>query len=554
MYISKKAFFAAALLTLPVLTISALTMSQPALAAQAIPDTRGAVQDKLPQPQAQVENKLPAPGSETASQGQTFRLHQLQVDREGLDLKDSALQELTSKYVKKDITLADLNQALAEVTHYCRTHGYPAAAAYLPNQTTGAGSLTIKIIPGRYGRVNLDNQSGLKDAVAQGYLNGLKSGDIITTNELETALYNISGLGGVQAAGVLSPGSEVGTSDVNVKVTRGKKNVLILYAENYGSTSSGRYRYGVQDTVNNLSGRGDRLSLGGLVSNHNLRNYAINYETPVGHSGTTVGVGYSRMDYELGETFSSLGAQGKADTYSIYGKTPLYVTTDKSLYVNYGYNYRKLTDELEAYNLSADKHSHAFFLGLSGHNREKKAVLQYDLTGYQGTLGMDSDYARLQNQYSNTEGAYTKGVLNFKYVQGFDNRWDLLVKGQGQLASRNLDSSEDIYLGGPNAIRAYPQGEASGDLGYVATAELRYKTGVPGLVLSTYFDTGRVELSKDGSSGSETLKGYGFAISYTRPDDWFARFDYARRIGGDDNMSTNAQDRGRMWFLLGKVF
>ena len=72
--------------------------------------------------------------------------------------------------------------------------------------------------------------------------------------------------------------------------------------------------------------------------------------------------------------------------------------------------------------------------------------------------------------------------------------------------------------------------------------------------MSTYFDTGRVELSKDGSSGSETLKGYGFAISYTRPDDWFARFDYARRIGGDDNMSTSAQDRGRMWFLLGKVF
>ena len=243
-----------------------------------------------------------------------------------------------------------------------------------------------------------ENQSGLKDTVAQGYLNGLKTGSIITGNELETALYNISGLGGVQAAGVLSPGSEVGTSDVTVKVAKGKKNVLIVYAENYGSTSSGRYRY------------------------------------------------------------------------------------------------------------------------------------------------------------SNTEGAYTKGVLNFKYVQGFDNRWDLLVKGQGQLASRNLDSSEDIYLGGPNAIRAYPQGEASGDQGYVATAELRYKTGVPGLVLSTYFDTGRVQLSKDGSSGSEILKGYGFAISYTRPDDWFVRFDYARRIGGDDNMSTAAQDKGRMWFLLGKVF
>ena len=95
---------------------------------------------------------------------------------------------------------------------------------------------------------------------------------------------------------------------------------------------------------------------------------------------------------------------------------------------------------------------------------------------------------------------------------------------------------------------------ASGDAGFVGTAELRYKTGVPGLVLSTYLDGGHVQLSKDGGSGNATLKGYGFAVSYTRPDDWFARLDYARRIGGDSNMSDSAQDKGRLWFLVGKVF
>ena len=84
--------------------------------------------------------------------------------------------------------------------------------------------------------------------------------------------------------------------------------------------------------------------------------------------------------------------------------------------------------------------------------------------------------------------------------------------------------------------------------------ELRYHTHVPGLVLSSYLDGGHVKLSRDGESGGETLKGWGLGISYSQPGNWFARFDYARRIGGDDNMSTNAQDRGRMWSLLGKVF
>lgn len=547
MHTSKKALIVAALFTLPVLAVPQLTW-----AVSAIPDTHGAVKDQLPKNEVKVENELPT-GLE--SQGaKSFTLQKLTIDKEDLKVNEASLNKITKNYVGKPITMADLNKAVGEVTIYCRTHGYPAAAAYLPSQSTDEGSLVIKVLPGRYGNINLDNKSGIKDGQVQGYLRDLKAGDIITTAKLETALYDLSDLGEVQAAGLLSPGAQVGTSDVTIKLVKGKKNVAIVYAENYGSVSSGRYRYGFQDTVNNLSGRGDKLNLGFLISNHDLHNYAVNYETPVGYSGTIVGVGYSRMDYDLGGIFNNMGATGSADTYSIYGKTPLFVTTDRSLYVNYGYNYRKLTDDLDVFGVSAKKHSHAIFAGINGHNRNGKSVVQYDLTGYYGTLGLDSDYAHLQNMFSNTEGTYTKGVLNVKYVQGINDRWDLLIKGQGQLASRNLDSSEDIYLGGANGVRAYPQGEASGDQGFVGTAELRYKTSIPGLVLSTYLDGGHVQLSKDGSIGSETLKGYGFAVSYTKLDDWFARFDYARRIGSDSNMSNDAQSRGRMWFLIGKVF
>lgn len=547
MPIRRTTLLAAVLVTLPV-----LILPQAVQAAPSIPDNHGAVGDRLPQSQAGVESPLPEKAA--AADGQYFRLEKITVDTTGLSLDTAALEKITRRYVRRNITMTELNQALRELTLCCRTHGYPAAAAYLPSQSTAVNSLTVSVMPGRYGKIKLDNQSGLKSETAEGYLQGLKSGDIITTERLETALYNISGLGGVQAAGVLSPGTEVGTSDVTVNVKPGRKNALIIYAENYGSTPSGRYRYGLQDTLSNLSGQGDRLSLGGLVSNHDLRNGAVSYEFPTGHSGTTVGAGYSRMDYELGGPFSSQGAKGKADTYSIYGKTPLYITTNRSLYVSYGCNYRKLQDELGFPGIDFEKHSHAFYTGLSGHTRSGKAFVQYDLTATWGHLGLDSAYARLLNTVSHTDGSFAKGVANVMYVQDFDRRWDLLVKVQGQLASRNLDSSEDIYLGGANAVRAYPQGEASGDEGYVGTLELRCKTGLPGLMLSTYFDAGHVELSKDGTSGSETLRGYGFAVSYSRPDDWFARLDYARRIGGDTNLSSEAQARGRLWFLLGKVF
>jgi hemolysin activation/secretion protein len=116
-----------------------------------------------------------------------------------------------------------------------------------------------------------------------------------------------------------------------------------------------------------------------------------------------------------------------------------------------------------------------------------------------------------------------------------------------------------MYLGGANGVRAYPQGEASGDQGVLGTLELRYHTNLPGLTLSTYFDAGTTRSMHHTTTAapfnsSSTLKGWGIGISYSKPNDWFARFDYARRIGGYDGMSQDAESKDRMWFILGKIW
>ena len=152
-----------------------------------------------------------------------------------------------------------------------------------------------------------------------------------------------------------------------------------------------------------------------------------------------------------------------------------------------------------------------------------------------------------------TTGHFTKGTFDITAVQGLGKNFDVLGKISAQKAGNNLDSSEHIYLGGARGVRAYPQGEASGDEGILGTVELRYHTPVKGLVLSTYFDAGTVKWEKS-RSGSATLKGWGIGLTYTKPDDWFARFDYARRIGFEENLSNDARSKQRMWFLVGKIF
>ena len=61
-------------------------------------------------------------------------------------------------------------------------------------------------------------------------------------------------------------------------------------------------------------------------------------------------------------------------------------------------------------------------------------------------------------------------------------------------------------------------------------------------------------MSKDGRDGSETLRGWGIGATYNDKNKWFARIDYARRIGDPDIMSDDASSRDRFWFLVGKEF
>ena len=524
----------------------------------------------MPAPSDSVRDERPARAADISDQTPTqtpapaevrFTLTEIRVEHGDMGLSGDQTAAIASAYIGREINGAILGELLAELTNYTRNHGYPTAAAYIPEQTAIDGRLLIRILPGRLGAVTLENESRLADDVAKGILARLKEKGILArlkekgilrTKDLESALYLLDDLSGVHAAGILSAGSGVGETDLLVKITNDKSASAIVYAENYGSEAAGRYRYGLSASLENVGGVGGKLIVGGLISNHKQHAYNIGYEMPVGHSATRLGVGFSRSDYELGSFFSQMGAEGVANTYSLWGETPLWKAAKSSLSVIYGFDYRDITDEIMGF--SWKKHSAAVYAGISGMGRGDGSYLSYRLEARHGTMTADSDFAQELGRNGRTLGGFWKGTLDVTAVQSLGHSTDILLKAQGQKASRNLDGSEEIYLGGARGVRAYPQGEASGDEGFLGTLELRWHTPLKGLTLSTYFDAGTVQTTKDGQGGSETLKGWGIAATYSRENAWFARLDYARRIGAPEFMSRDARSRGRFWFLVGKMF
>ena len=535
-------------------------LAVPLAAVLLLPSTAFAATN-LPQSDAHLPEKVPEnalrsslPVTEGGVGSASFRLARIDIVQDGTQLNADELSRKAAAYTERTLSEAELNTLLSDLTAYARSHGYPAAAAYLPPQTNADGALEIRILAGRYGNINIENTAAVDDGQIRRLAHALHTGAPIEGRRLEKALYNIAALGGIEAAGLLSPGATFGTSDLTIRVKDGQRQSFVLYSENYGSKTSGRYRYGVQMGLANITRSGDRLSLAAMLSNEDLRNYSLTYTRPVGVDGTVLGLGISRMNYELSGAFRRLGAQGRADTVSLFGTSPLLRTARDSVSLTYGWDWRKLEDEYKNVGMTLEKHSNAAHIGVRGEMVRPRTRLTYDLTAYHGTIASDSAMAERQMRRAGTEGSFTKGVLNLGVRQELGGRFHLNLKTQFQAAGDNLDSSEEIYLGGANGVRAYPQGEGSGDSGYLASAELVYRTGIPHLDLSTYYDTGHVVYAHDGADGGTTLSGWGIGMNYSRPGDYFVRLDWARRIGLARNASEEAKAKNRLWFMIGKVW
>jgi len=267
--------------------------------------------------------------AETGPAGAAVQVNALHVTGQTL-FPEATLVAASGFTPGSSLTLAELRALAARIAAYYNERGYFLTQAYLPPQDISGGAVTIAVVEGRYGAVSLHNVSHLRDSVAQRTLAGLDSGDVVASAPLERRLLLLSDLPGLIARSTLSPGSAVGTSDLNVELEPGRRITGSVEADNAGNRYTGVYRIGGTIDLNNPTGIGDRLSLRLLGSPSGLAYGRLSYQAPIG--ALTLGVAYSHLRYDLGREFSSLDADGTADIASLYASYPLIRSRDENLY------------------------------------------------------------------------------------------------------------------------------------------------------------------------------------------------------------------------------
>jgi hemolysin activation/secretion protein len=323
-------------------------------------------------------------------------------------------------------------------------------------------------------------------------------------------------------------------------------------------------RVGATVNVNNPLGLGDLASLRLLTSGSGLKYARASYQLQVGKG--QVGVAYSKLDYRLGKEFESLGAHGTADIASVFGRYPLIRSRNDNLYVQLAYDARRFQDRVDSVGSVTDKRSRVWMTSLYGDHASGLGgggQTSYGLTWSSGTIDIRTPQALAADAATaRSNGRFNKLSFNAGHSQALSGPFSLYAGINGQVASKNLDVSEKMELGGMYAVRAYPEGEAYADEGYVLTLEgrmllPRFSEGMPGrMQLIAFVDTGTVRTNKEPWAGGEnrrTLSGAGVGINWSEPGNFMVRASYAHRLGSEK--ATSSRDRsGRFWVQGVKYF
>lgn len=468
---------------------------------------------------------------------------------------EQALQDVVAPSLQDEMTINDLWKIATLVTNYLHAEGFMSAIAVLPEQEIVDGNVTMQVLLGHYDRAAFENTSKLRTSRAVSFLPGARPGKMILRGPLDRELLILNDLPGVKAHAYLSPGRETGTADILFRLETTEVEGGATYVENFGSRYTGRWRFGGFYYRNNLAHIGDKLTIGALRSHtDDIRSYSVSYELPVGNAGTFVGVEGFKTDYVLGKQYRQFDMDGMSHGWRIYTRTPMKRTLNNNMWFRLSYGESDYSDRIHIIDYDTEKKNCALRFGFEGLWRNAHQAATAKLIHTVGRIQLENELARLR--YEDTAGRYQKTEFNAYDYWRLGHAATLTAQLTAQYAWDSLDSSEKLYIGGHNAVRAFPQSEAGGDHGVSGSIELNFQLPKTRFQLIPFYDIGWVKDRRSyyGDDSQRTLAGAGLGLAYSNPGHNYARLDWAYPLSEKYSESAGENMHGMWWFQFVQYF
>ena len=428
----------------------------------------------LPKVQKPTEQRKPVAG-EQAVQVKNFLFNGNKL------LTDQELQTVVAKWKDKTLTFDELQSVITDIQEYYSSKNR-IGKALLPEQEIKNGIVSIKIVEGVLGEVVVEQTSPnprMSVETVKKYFKGEKDSAYIDTKDLQRKIFILNDLAGISAVGTYEQGKKEGESNFKVAVEDTPFFKGEVSAANFGSKSTGSNQALINASLNNISGIGDLFAVNGIKSSGS--DYVQgSYAIPIMHEGLKLALNASKLNYKTLSSFSSTNqSEGDSKTYGANATYPVYRTDRVSVNAKVGFETKEYlnTNSLTAVTISDYKIDN-MIAGLNGYlyNSDRSSI-SYNANLTFGRLKInDATQSASDSTAAKTKGSFEKLAFNISRNQSlpdlFNTNW--LVSVDGQTANKNLNSSEQLSLGGPYAVRAYPTGQGSGSQGVIIKTELQY--------------------------------------------------------------------------------
>lgn len=475
--------------------------------------------------------------ADTPAGGPQALLKTLQVTGASVFTESEVLAGL-GDVLNKSYDMAGYRKLANSISQFYRDRGYPFAKAYIPAQSMKDGVLRIDVLEGKYGRARVKAMPNIQ-AEGQAYVSSIAEGEVIESDKLERIALIMNDIPGYKAIPAVSPGDKTGTANLNVLLVEKQQMTGDVSVDNQGSRYTGYNRVQAGIKQAHMFNFGDEVTLRAMYTDEKMLFGNLGYSLPIAPNGLRANFSYSHTQYSLGREFASLSAIGTADIYNAGLSYPLIRSQLTNINANVSIQHKDLMDFYRASDSKIMKSSNSVPLSLSFDNRDQflgGGITYGALTHTMGNMTNAQDAG-------NTVGDFSKSVLDIARIQSLPADFSIFVKGSAQKASRNLDASEDLLLGGANAVRAYPQGEAAGDEGYFAQLEVRYAANA--YTPYVFYDAGRINTNASSNSvtpnQTRDLAGAGLGLRYNE-DNWSADIFAAWRTEGGKPTSDLQED------------
>lgn len=410
-------------------------------------------------------------------------------------VSDEELNLIFKNLLNRKIAIDELKSAIDEIAILYDKKGY-LGFGRLPSQEIKQEDLKILIVEGLFGGVKFDENNSKDLNVNPDIIKKIierknPAGKPLNVKKLDESILISGDLYGVLVNQSLRPGQKAGETDTYVRIVNQPRYFIVASVDNYGSNTTGYERKIFNGTFLSPTKIGDRLDASYL--NSDGTDYgSLSYNIPVNDFGSKAGVNGSLMSYKVtsGES-ASLNLTGDTQSFGLNLSHPFYRSRTYNLSGTTSIEKKNFQNKSS---LVVQSKYNTTTIGL-GSNFD--LVTNYLFGGQFSTI---INYYLANNNYDNspqtfrqnkifekTDGYSNKLSTSLNYNQFIDQNLIGVIKFTGQLSDRNLDSSQKIYLGGAEGVRAYPSGEGSGSNGYILNADLKVPI-IEGLKFKVFYD------------------------------------------------------------------